>query len=161
MLHGRSCTTYPKNSAAALLTVEITGMMAGPPMFVVGMVWMFKVVRRRQQVQVRHWVAYPARSAVMRYGPLRRTVVGLEITPTATLVIYPEEWFRSRVRRLVEREGELLVLLPRPDKVLAPFLYAGPSGSPVFAENRALAADPQRFGERRGLVALARRIGPS
>jgi hypothetical protein len=154
-------TTYPKNSAPALLTVELIGLFVGPLIFVVGLVWLVKVVRRGRQVGLRQWVAVPARAAVMRYGPLSRTVVALEITPKATLVIYPEEWFRSRIRRLVEHEGQLLVLLPRPEKIFAPLLYAGPNGSPAFAENRALAADPARFGELRGLAALAHRIEPS
>jgi hypothetical protein len=156
-------TSFTRDSNPVVLLFETTGICAGPVLFVFGLCWLFRIVGRRRRVQLGQWVAYPARVAIVRLGPLWWTVVGLEITPTATVVIYPEQLFRSRIRRLVEREGQLLVLVLPPDSP-AWFLYAGPSGRPVFAE---MARTTGRYGswqvqeqrdedERPALAALAR-----
>lgn len=164
-------TEHTKNSNPAVLTIELIGLMGGLPALIFGLGWFVRLVRRRRQVQLGHWVAYPARSTVMRQGPLRTTVVGLEITPTATLVLFPEHQFRSRIRRLVEREGQLLVLVSPHAKIAVGslvlvesladrFLFAGPSGQPVFAETGTHATAIQRQQtEQLGLAALARATG--
>ena len=167
-------TEHTTNSHPAVLTIELTGLMGGIPAFFFGLGWLLNIDSRRRQVQQGQWVAYPARSAILRQGPLRSTVVGLEITPTVILVVYPEPYFRRRIRRLVEREGQLLVLVHPPAKVAVGshggpvkvergwhrILYAGPSGRPVFAENGSQASDQLRQeSEGRGLAALARAGG--
>jgi len=149
---------YTESSHPVILAVEVFGLMGAPIVFLVGVFWMVVVAGERRDVRRRHWVDYPAHSATMRYGPLRRTVVGVEITPTTTLVLFPEFWFRGRIRRLVEQEGQVLVLLPRSKKLNQTNMYAGPTGRPVFRDND-LASDVQGFWEPRGLAALARSEG--
>jgi hypothetical protein len=65
------------------LAFECTGLLGGLPAFFFGLGWLLRIVGRRRQVQMGQWVAYPARAAIMRQGPLWSTVVGLEITQTA------------------------------------------------------------------------------
>ncbi len=46
-----------------------------------------------------------ARSTSHGSGALLLTVVGIDLSPTTTVVIYPEQLFRGGSRRFVAREG--------------------------------------------------------
>lgn len=145
-----------QDSGPALFAVQITGLLGGPVAVGAAVVWLFALARRIRGVRLRQWTAYPARSASLGFGPVRWTVVGIEITPTTTFVIFPEQLFRGGIRRLVAREGQVLLLRPRHGKVLDHLWYAGASGRPVFSDQSALSSAAQGYWQRRGLAALNR-----
>jgi hypothetical protein len=144
---------YP-DSGPALFAVQLTGVLGGPTAVLMALIWMFALVRRLRGVRLRAWTAYPARSASLGVGPLRLTVVGIDVTRTTTLVIFPEVLFRRRIRRLVARDGQILVLWPRRGKIFDHLWYAGATGRPIFSDQPAAATGAQRYWERRGLAAL-------
>jgi len=145
-----------QESGPPLFTVQITGLLGGPALVRAALVWLFALVRRIRGVRRRQWSAYPARSTSLGFGPVRWTVVGIDITPTTTLVIFPEQLFRSGIRRRVAREGQVLMLWPRRGRLFDHCWYAGVSGRPVFSELGGMSIAAANWWERRGLAALNR-----
>lgn len=139
-------------SGPALFAVQFFLILCGPVGLIYALGWAWVMLLRRRSVRLRQWRAFPARSASLGHGTL--TVVGIELAPGATWVIYPEQILRSRVRRLVEREGKLLVLMPRPGHLNLGFLYGGPDGHPVFADYSGMTE--WGYWVRHGLAALDR-----
>lgn len=144
------------DSGGGLFAAQLVLILCGPVGVCFALGRMYVLARRRRAVRLRQWRAFPARSAALGLGRLRLTVVGIDLAPGATYVIFPEQLLRGRVRRLVEREGQVLVLWPRSGHVLDRVLFAGADGRPVFADYPAMAGGAQGFWERRGQAALDR-----
>jgi hypothetical protein len=144
---------YP-DSGPALFAVQVAAVLAGPMLAVTGVFWLFRLARRRRAIRHRAWREVPARAAVLRAGPFRLTVVGLTLPSGKTWVVFPQRLGRSRIRRLVERDERLLVLMPRPGHLLDQPLFAGVSGSPVFVDQHPIATTAQSYWERRAKRAL-------
>jgi hypothetical protein len=149
-----------QDSGPALFAVQITGLLGGPTAVGAALVWLFALSRRLRGVRLREWTSYPARSASLGFGPVRLTVVGFEMKSMGTFVIFPELWFRARIRRLVAREGQILVLEPRRGKTFDHVWYAGASGQPVFSDQPPLSHRAQSFWERKAVAALNRENPP-
>lgn len=90
----------------------------------------------------------------VRAGPLSITAVGLQVGD-GTEVLFPEAPYRRRIRRLVQREGRVLVLEPRPGHIFDPELFAGPSGRPLFKSQPAKSGGAQAWWSDRARAALA------
>lgn len=146
---------YP-DSGPGMFAIQFTGLLGGPTAIFMALIWLIATVRRLRGVRLRDWTAYPARSASLGFGPIRWTVVGIDITPTTTLVIFPEQPLRCRIRRRVAREGKALVLWPRPGKAFDIRWYAGIGGRPVYSDYLAPSLTLTSYWERRGLEALDR-----
>ena len=97
-------------------------------------------------------VRFPARASTLHVGPFRLTTVGLTLPSGMTWVIFPEQIYRTRVRRMVERDGRMLMLLPRPGHNVDWLVFADASGSRVFGDQPGMAAQP--YWEHRALRAL-------
>lgn len=142
---------YP-DSGPALFAVQLAAILTGPVLAGLGLVWLFLLARRRRAIRLRTWQEFPARAATLHIGPFRLTTVGLTLPSGMTWVIFPEQIYRTRVRRTVERDGRVLMLLPRPGHTFEPLVFASASGGRVFGDQPGMGAQP--YWERRALRAL-------
>lgn len=149
---------YP-SSGTALFAVQLAAILIGPVVAVVGLFWLGLLARRRRAIRLRTWREYPARAATLHVGPFRLTTVGLTLPSGMTWVIFPEQVYRSRIRRLVDRDGRLLLLLPRPGHTFDRLLFAGAGGGPVFVDQPGMITGVQSYWERRALRALGADAG--